>query len=138
MEYETLARTRRDPSLTTTATSNKGQNSDLYTSNNNTSNIKKLNIYSEPISEQESYYNDNNIHILDNTRIHPECYITYDFIQKICSDSLEQDFNHKRPYLLYIKVIENCKVSICKQALQCPQWLDLWGKGVRPSGEYYG
>lgn len=30
---------------------------------------------------------------LDNTRIHPECYVTYDFAPKICADALEVDAN---------------------------------------------
>lgn len=35
---------------------------------------------------------------LDNTRIHPECYITYDFAYKICADALEDtnDDPHNR------------------------------------------
>ena len=40
---------------------------------------------------------------LDNTRIHPECYVTYDFAPKICADALEVDANPRWRTNKYIR-----------------------------------
>lgn len=83
-------------------------------------------------------------HPLDNTRIHPECYITYDFAYKMCCDALiiEQespdcDERTKRKAVSadHIVMIED-RISVCRRALTSQlndnAWIELWEKG-KPS-----
>ena len=73
---------------------------------------------------------------LDNTRIHPECYITYTIVQKIVCDALEVD-NNPSTYTKKIKQqMGKSKEDLLVKARKHPEWVDLWEKGFRPTGEY--
>eukprot|EP01038_Epipyxis_sp_PR26KG_P004105 gene4105-5855_t len=69
---------------------------------------------------------------LENTRIHPECYVTNDFAQKICADALDVQHNP----MDYIDTVEDLMKSVHKVLTQtmrqCPEWIDLWENYVRP------
>ncbi len=71
----------------------------------------------------------------DNTRIHPECYITYEFAHKIVCDALEVEVDPTKYYSYIETQMENSKKEIEKRAKNFPSWLDEWEKG-RPNLEY--
>lgn len=83
-------------------------------------------------------------HPLDNTRIHPECYITYDFAYKMCYDALaiekeaancDDRIMKKDSNVDSITMIED-RISMCRRALISQlndnAWVELWEKG-KPS-----
>lgn len=72
---------------------------------------------------------------LDNTRIHPECYVTYQCAQKICCDALEVDTNPLNFRLHVLKQMESSKKDL-EARMRHPEWIDLWERGTRPQGEY--
>lgn len=69
---------------------------------------------------------------LENTRIHPECYVTNDFAPKICADALDKANNPVN----YIDIVEDLMKSVRKVLSEvmskCPKWIDLWENGTRP------
>jgi transcription elongation factor SPT6 len=75
------------------------------------------------------------IHPLDNTRIHPECYHTYDLAQKLCSDSLGTDHTKALAIPNILKQMEASKKDLETKLKRFPNWIDLWENG-RPSGDY--
>jgi len=107
---------------------------------------------------RETAITDEPIDPLDNTRIHPECYITHDFAVKICADALEVDAPPKY-FAIVTNLMDNSR-EVLEQLLLCdkpkseaekdatPQkpkpptvyqtdlkreWLTLWNKGGRPA-----
>ena len=82
--------------------------------------------------DNDSQYNFNR---LDNTRIHPECYITYTIVQKICCDALDADSNPDIYKKIIKKQMKNSKLDLLHRFNKQPQWIDLWEKGGRPSGK---
>lgn len=66
---------------------------------------------------------------LDNTRIHPECYITHDFAPKICADALEVD-NIPTDYFAVVEtVMKRVKKTLEIRMEKHPRWIDLWENG---------
>eukprot|EP01034_Spumella_vulgaris_P023707 gene23707-29953_t len=75
---------------------------------------------------------DKQIDPLDNTRIHPECYVTYDFAPKICADALEVD-NNPGDYLDIVeRLMKSVRRELEKRMKRHPKWVDLWEGGQRP------
>jgi transcription elongation factor SPT6 len=69
---------------------------------------------------------------LDNTRIHPECYATYDFATKICADALEVAHSHSDYYGIVEKLMASSRKVLEKRMERHRRWLDLWEGGQRP------
>jgi transcription elongation factor SPT6 len=61
----------------------------------------------EPTSDTE--FREKQHDRFDNTRVHPECYISNDFAPKICADALEKDCNTENYYSNTDEIIENSK-----------------------------
>jgi transcription elongation factor SPT6 len=75
---------------------------------------------------------DKQIDPLDNTRIHPECYVTFDFAPKICADALEVD-NNPGDYLDIVeRLMKSVRRELEKRMKRHPKWVDLWEHGQRP------
>jgi transcription elongation factor SPT6 len=73
---------------------------------------------------------------LDNTRIHPECYIHDDFAPKICADALEVE--NTTQYIEHIiRCMTESRRSLESKMKKYPDWVDLWEKGrPLPSSMY--
>lgn len=75
---------------------------------------------------------------LDNTRIHPECYVTYDFAPKMCGDALEEHLDDPNDYTDTIKKLMNTVRKRLESKLKSSEkWVSLWSNGIHPHGEYY-
>jgi transcription elongation factor SPT6 len=72
---------------------------------------------------------------LEATRIHPECYLMYDFAPKICADALGIESNPSKYSEIVAKLMKSVKGDLEKRINKFPEWLDLWEKGERP--EYF-
>jgi transcription elongation factor SPT6 len=70
---------------------------------------------------------------LDNTRIHPECYITYNIALKICVDALDMELSTVRTTAdrnaAVHQIMWKSKDVLNKRIKKTPQWLDLWEHG---------
>lgn len=71
---------------------------------------------------------------LEMTRIHPECYLMYDFAPKICADALAVDCNPSRYSDIVVKLMKSVRHDLEKRIHKFPEWLDRWQRG-KP--EYY-
>lgn len=69
---------------------------------------------------------------LDFTRIHPECYVTYDFARKICSEALDMENDIDQHNLIISLCKKDSRAAMKKKFVEDPEWLKLWDKG-RPS-----
>lgn len=69
---------------------------------------------------------------LDNTRIHPECYTTYDFATKICADALEVVHSNSDYVPNVEKLMATSRRVLDKRMERHRHWLDLWENGERP------
>mmetsp|Transcript_22708 Transcript_22708/g.37888 ORF Transcript_22708/g.37888 Transcript_22708/m.37888 type:complete len:2014 (+) Transcript_22708:62-6103(+) len=69
---------------------------------------------------------------LDNTRIHPECYTTYDFATKICADALEKTHNRDDYIDNVLKLMQSVRRELEKRIKRHVNWLSLWEHGERP------
>ena len=79
---------------------------------------------------------------LDNTRIHPECYITFDFATKICADALEVEARRDDYFDVVRKLMTSLHLTL-EDLLTVPgdqekekrknEWLMLWAAGGRPA-----
>jgi transcription elongation factor SPT6 len=72
---------------------------------------------------------------LEASRIHPECYLMYDFAPKICADALGIESNPSKYSEIVAKLMKSVKGDLEKRINKFPEWLDLWEKGERP--EYF-
>lgn len=73
---------------------------------------------------------------LDNTRIHPELYRTYDFTQKICADALETEENDPTVYIpTVIKLMATVRKDLEKRIRRYPIWVDAWRDGKPVGGK---
>lgn len=66
---------------------------------------------------------------LENTRIHPECYLMYDFAPKICADALGCESNPSRYSDTVSRLMKSVRHDLEKRISKFPEWLDLWEKG---------
>jgi transcription elongation factor SPT6 len=71
---------------------------------------------------------------LENTRIHPECYLMYDFAPKICADALGLESNPSKYSEIVLKLMKSVRTDLEKRVKKFPEWLDKWANG-KP--EYY-
>lgn len=63
---------------------------------------------------------------LDDTRIHPECYITHDFAPKICADAMEKEFHHSNYYGVVKELMSSSHQALLRQIEKSPAWVKLW------------
>ena len=64
---------------------------------------------------------------LDNTRIHPECYITQDWAHKICADALEVEHNPLEYFETVVDLMKQVKEDLSKK-IKSMRWVDVWIK----------
>lgn len=81
------------------------------------------NVYSDDNDEGGAQGFGRDLNPLDDTRIHPECYVTHQFTQKICGDAMESEF-HPTNYLpvvrgLMLKVREDLVKKLSKRGRYC-------------------
>lgn len=66
---------------------------------------------------------------LENTRIHPECYLMYDFAPKICADALGLESNPAKYSEIVLKLMKSVRGDLEKRVKKFPEWLDKWANG---------
>lgn len=49
---------------------------------------------------------------LDNTRIHPECYVTYEFAQKLCGNALDKEYSANDYFDVVISARKNSRAKV--------------------------
>ena len=63
---------------------------------------------------------------LDDTRIHPECYVLHDYATKMCAAALEEQHNAEVYFETVTKVMKRSKTQIAVQlADECPVHMDI-------------
>lgn len=63
---------------------------------------------------------------LDDTRIHPECYVLHDYATKMCASALEEQHNAEVYFETVTKVMKRSKTQIAVQlADECPVHMDI-------------
>ena len=70
----------------------------------------------------------------DDTRIHPECYISNDFAYKICGDALEVEIEDNKYHDYVIKLMTQSRKTLLQKKLDKDKtgdtdWIDLWLQG---------
>lgn len=62
---------------------------------------------------------------LDDTRIHPECYVLHDYATKMCASALEEEHNAEMYLATVVKVMKRSKAQINEQLNdKCPIHMD--------------
>jgi transcription elongation factor SPT6 len=72
---------------------------------------------------------DLNINLLDNTRVHPECYTTHKFTYKLFASSQDIDFQNlseKRYIELVETVFRDSKATLLKKLDENTDWVEAW------------
>lgn len=96
-------------------------------------NFEEFTVYDEDPSRGISRH----LNPLDDTRIHPECYAAYDFVQKICADALDDEQEDRVDGDEAVKqLMRKVRLDVQKQFAK-KRWLDLWSSGKRPTGSTY-
>ena len=91
-------------------------------------------------NEEEERINDNmndknKYNILDNTRIHPECYITYDFTPKICADALDEELIYNNYYNNVKNIRKDVINTLYLKFANSSYWIKLWAGYKKPVGK---
>ena len=70
---------------------------------------------------------------LEDTRIHPECYLRDDFAPKICADALEVEHEPSKYLDTVIKQMAQSRKRLIRRFQFDEDWVDLW-QAPRPAG----
>ena len=76
----------------------------------------------------------------EDTRIHPECYLTEDFAPKICADALEVEHDPMRYHENVVKQMNTSRKKMNTRLLKDEEWVDQWvvPRAQPPMGAYPG
>lgn len=78
-------------------------------------------------------YEERAIDPLDDTRIHPECYIVNDFAGKICGAALDMEYKQEEHTKIVSLLMEHCRREFLKTLRVNPQWVEEFEySGVLP------
>jgi transcription elongation factor SPT6 len=80
--------------------------------------------------------NQRRLNPLDNSRIHPECYLTYDFVQKLCADAMDMEYHPPNYHQIIVSAMKNSKAKL-QTSVKSMKWIDLWTTYHRPSQTTY-
>ena len=80
------------------------------------------------------YIRDNNqdkqLNLLDNTRIHPECYTQFEIVQKICANALDiENWNIDEVNDIVERQMHASRRELESKMKKHPEWISLWLKG---------